>query len=99
MRDAIATTELFADEPGHERRSFVVALARPERSGDAWRCRIKMTGNRIDRTLSADDSLHALARALAAVREELAALEAKGWRFFATREADAPIDPRRLALD
>lgn len=98
MRDAIATTELFAEEPGQARRSFIIAIARPEPDEDGWRCRIKMTGNRVDRTVSAADSLHALARALDAAREALAELEAQDWRFFATREATVPLEARRFAL-
>jgi hypothetical protein len=98
MRDAIATTELFAEEPGEVRRSFIVAVARPQLANGGWRCRVKMTGNRFDRTLAAHDSLHALACALDAIRDQLASLEAEGWRFFAAADADAPIDASRIAL-
>jgi len=99
VRDAIATTELFAEEPGRARRSFIVSIARPQRAdGGAWRCRVKMTGDRFDRTLEAQDSLHSLARALDAIRDQLASLEAEGWRFYASADAVRPVDGSRVAL-
>jgi hypothetical protein len=98
MRDAIATTELFAEEPGEARRSFIVSIARPEPREPGWSCRVKMTGGRFDRTLEAHDSLHALGCALAAIHTQLANLEAQGWRFFATAHTDAPLDTARLPL-
>lgn len=99
MRDAIATTELFAEEPGETRRSFIVSIARPRSEpGSRWSCRVKMTGGRFDRTLEAADSLRALTEALAAIGTQLASLQAQGWRFYASAEAKEPIDARRIAL-
>lgn len=98
MRDAIATTELFAEEPGEARRSFIVSIARPRPENGGWACRVKMTGGRFDHTLEAADSLHALTEALAAIRAQLASLQSQGWRFYPSAQAPEPIDASRIAL-
>ncbi len=100
MQDAIATTELFAEEPGQPRRSVVLAVGTPRRdgAGDRWSCRVKLSAGRVDLRAEGGDSLEALAAGLAALGERLEALRAAGWRLRAASRGDAEPDLRRLGL-
>lgn len=97
MKDAIASSEVFVEEPGRERRGLVIAIGRPQRDEEAgdWVCRVKLTAGRVDARLRGTDSLEALGRALGFGRDALERLRTSGWRVYATLEASEELDLAR----
>ena len=93
MKGAIASVELFAADPGaraSERRRLTLTITAPTRSeeDDAWRCRVALADLHRPETVSAADSVGALAAALARARAWLDALGAQGMTLFRDRTGE-----------
>ena len=98
MKGAIASVELFVHRGGEgtDPRRLTLTLSAPERVGDLgeatpdWVCRAVLADLHPAESLTAPDSLSALAGALAQGRTWLDALREDGLRI--TRDRDGKVD-------
>lgn len=80
MKGAIASVEIFAFETPSRPRRLTLTITAPERaeSASGWLCRVSLADLRRPRTVTAPDSVTALAGALAVARGWLGELTAQG---------------------
>lgn len=94
MKTAIASTEIYGATPGGEPRRLTVAVGAPERSrhGEGWQCKVTIADVLRPTAVAGADSFEALARAVARVRQHLAALQDDGWVFSRDRGGREVLD-------
>ena len=80
MRGAIASVEIYAFEGGASPRRLSLTIAAPERcpGGEGWQCRVALANFHRPATVTAQDSVAALALAIERARGWVADLRAQG---------------------
>ena len=80
MKGAIATVEIFASkrEGPSERLSLVISAPERDLEEQGWQCRVALANLHRPETISGEDSMEALSRALLRAREWVEALRAEG---------------------
>lgn len=97
MKGAIASVELFAAEAAAAqgaRTRLTLTISAPERTSDdgAWVCRVALANLHRPTEVAGDDSVTALAAALAQARTWLAELRAQGTTLFRDRTGESAFE-------
>jgi hypothetical protein len=95
VRTTIASSEIFGIDPDGVTKRLTLAVGSPKRvDGEpGWQCRVAVVDILRPTMVVGDDSLVALATAIARIRRLLGELCALGWSFSLDPAGREPIDP------
>ena len=91
MKNAIASVEIYAHEPGEAVRRLTLVIDQPRRAEGAapsWICRVALADLHRPSEVTAADSVAVLAAALDLARRWLVALEGRGIRLTRDRAGE-----------